>query len=373
MAKLESNILKQIAENNGFIPVKDLIDEHMYGLNFQTVTEEIFKLERIGMCVREQYKDFYDVEKDMLFVTAKGVIALNNLSVFGDVTSKTYEQFLENRSTIQEYYDERKKERIIRNMRYSGTYRIDYINYLHKRCEKIYIDETENDGYGYGEWTSALPMLPGKSFEVDVIFRMITGLDNKSLYNNVCGLIEFDRMDITMDEAEKAMEIEGRYVATYVPCPDSELGEISEKIKMWNSKITAKINSDKKKAFDRASNEEKKIYMEGVDEAAFFDENIDYFLDKRNAFVEGKYPSEWFSLDEIKVFIKENFRSAESPKEKEIDRLLAEINTLDPSSLEYYSCSWAWHNAGIEDLIKSYYNLPGSSYGPFEEEQGGDE
>ena len=237
MAKLESNILKQIAENNGFIPVKDLIDEHMYGLNFQTVTEEIFKLERIGMCVREQYKDFYDVEKDMLFVTAKGVIALNNLSVFGDVTSKTYEQFLENRSTIQEYYDERKKERIIRNMRYSGTYRIDYINYLHKRCEKIYIDETENDGYGYGEWTSALPMLPGKSFEVDVIFRMITGLDNKSLYNNVCGLIEFDRMDITMDEAEKAMEIEGRYVATYELAAYLiyKTGEPTSRVKMKSS------------------------------------------------------------------------------------------------------------------------------------------
>ena len=112
----------------------------------------------------------------MVFITAKGLITLNNFSVFGNIVSKTYEMFLEGRNTIQEYYDENKLERIIRNLRYCGTYRIDYINYLHKRYEKIYIDEHENDGCYYDEWKAAFPMLPGKGFRVDLLFRMISAV-----------------------------------------------------------------------------------------------------------------------------------------------------------------------------------------------------
>lgn len=72
VGEIGKHILKQVAQNNGFIPVEELINSHMYGLNSEIVTDEIFKLERIGMCVREQYRNFYDIEKDMVFITAKG-------------------------------------------------------------------------------------------------------------------------------------------------------------------------------------------------------------------------------------------------------------------------------------------------------------
>ena len=56
-------------------------------------------------------------------------------------------------------------------------------------------------------------------------------------------------------------------------------------------------------------------------------------------------------------------------EEKEFDEIIAEINELDPWSLDYYNCSWKWREAGLEDLIKSYYNLP-DTYGCIDEQEG---
>lgn len=361
VGEIGKHILKQVAQNNGFIPVEELINSHMYGLNSEIVTDEIFKLERIGMCVREQYRNFYDIEKDMVFITAKGLITLNNFSVFGNIVSKTYEIFLEGRNTIQEYYDENKLERIIRNLRYCGTYRIDYINYLHKRYEKIYIDEHENDGCDYGDWTATVPVLPGLSCRLDILFRMIAGLDNRSLYQNIWYMIGGLPSDEITDEYVE------QYGTTDVPRLDEILGTLSSKLEKWNQKVNGEI----RKNFENAIAKKSFKYNEQSDEENFLEENTDYFIEKRNAFVEGKYPSEWFSMEEIKAFIKDNFKSAETPEEKETDRILAEINSIDRWSLEYYDtcfvadddyseyfCDNRWREAGIEDLIKSYYNLP---------------
>jgi len=370
VGEIGKHILKQVAQNNGFIPVGDLINSHMYGLNVEIVTEEIFKLERIGMCVREQYKNFYDIEKDMVFITAKGLITLNNFSVFGNIVSKTYEMFLEGRNTIQEYYDENKLERIIRNLRYCGTYRIDYINYLHKRYEKIYIDEHENDGCDYGEWTAAVPVLPGLSCRLDILFRMIAGLDNSSICEHLDGMLGCTKDFLPEDEYIE------QYGEKCTPRLDEVLGRVSEKIKIWNEKINVERNGS---------------YEESVEESQFntisemmnfLDDYTDYFIEKRNAFVEGKFPSEWFSIEEIKEFIKNNFKSAETPEEKETDRILDGINSLDRRSLEYYDtcfafdgdcynyfCDNRWREAGIEDLIKSYYNLPDMN-GCIDEQEG---
>ena len=377
VGEIGKHILKQVAQNNGFIPVEELINSHMYGLNAKIVTDEIFKLERIGMCVREQYKNFYDIEKDMVFITAKGLITLNNFSVFGNIVSKTYEMFLEGRNTIQEYYDENKLERTIRNLRYCGTYRIDYINYLHKRYEKIYIDEHENDGCDYGDWTATVPVLPGLSCRLDILFRMIAGLDNRSLYQNIWCMIGGFPSDEIIDEYID------QYGTTDVPRLDEILGTLSSKLEKWNQKVNGEVRKNFENAIAETSF--KSVYDEQTDEENFLEENADYFIEKRNAFVEGKYPSEWFSIEEIKEFIKENFKCAETPEEKEIDRILYEINKLDRWSLDYYDTGyialgddWSnflsdnrWVDAGIEELIKSYYNLPDTNV--CIDEQDGDE
>ena len=52
-------ILSALIENRGYMEVRDLVEEHLYGMNMSRASGEIFKLEKIGMCVREQYRNFY--------------------------------------------------------------------------------------------------------------------------------------------------------------------------------------------------------------------------------------------------------------------------------------------------------------------------
>ena len=361
VGEIGKHILKQVAQNNGFIPVDDLIDKHMYGLGVEIVTDEIFKLERIGMCVREQYKNFYDNEEDMLFITAKGVITLNNFSAFGGIMTKTYEQFLEGRSTIQEYYDENQLEKLVRNLCCNSTYRIDYINYLANKYEKCYINEGRDS---HGAMKLFENVLPEWEIEYSILFRMIMGLSDKMMCNYLDNLMGDVYGDEEIDELSYDM-LEWKYSGR-LSYFDSKLYNKSKMIKEWCDNIWAQRETMKKERDETEISEEEKEYLqqkvvveEALDEYMAFDNgDIEYFIKQRNAFVEGKYPSEWFSIDEIKAFIRDNFRSAETPAEKEIDEILAKINELDPSSLNYYQCSWEWHKAGIDDLIKSYYNLP---------------
>ena len=191
--------------------------------------------------------------------------------------------------------------------------------------------------------------------------RMIAGLDNRSLYQNIWYMIGGLPSDEITDEYVE------QYGTTDVPRLDEILGTLSSKLEKWNQKVNGEI----RKNFENAIAEKSFKYNEQSDEENFLEEKTDYFIEKRNAFVEGKYPSEWFSTEEIKEFIKNNFKSAETPEEKEIDRILSEINKLDRWSLDYYEtcfafdgdcynyfCDNRWREAGIEELIKSYYNLP---------------
>lgn len=364
VGEIGKHILKQVVQNNGFISVEDLIDTHMFGLNSEIVTDEIFKLERIGMCVREQYKNFYNEEEDMLFITAKGLITLNNFSVFGNVVSKTYEQFLDGRNTIQDYYDNNKVEKLVRNLHCHGTYRIDYINYLVNKYEKNYIDDESHIINYHGTLSFFENILPGWDVEDSILFRMVTGLSDKIMSDYLESFPD-DTEDVYDDESYSYDMLDYKYSGR-IHGIDSKLHNISETIKEWCENIWVQRETLKKGRTESEISEEEKEYLqqkviieEALDEYMAFDNgDIEYFIKQRNAFVEGKYPSEWFSIDEIKAFIKENFRSAETHEEKEIDRILAKINELDPSSLDYYRCSYEWNIAGIGYLFESYYNLP---------------
>ena len=81
VGEVGKEILFKLIENNGFIEVGQLIAE-MYGLDNNRITDEIVKLRRIGMVVREQYVDFYDFKIDGLFITAKGIICIHTTPVW---------------------------------------------------------------------------------------------------------------------------------------------------------------------------------------------------------------------------------------------------------------------------------------------------
>ncbi len=72
---------------------------------------------------------------------------------------------------------------------------------------------------------------------------------------------------------------------------------------------------------------------------------------------ESPYPYDWFSKEEIEQYIRENIFPAQNDDEREIDRIMAEINKLRPYTLDYYSFSDEWEENGLADLLRGMWDI----------------
>ncbi len=69
VGEVGKEILRRLAFSEGSISADDLFDD-MYGMKQNRICNELFKLERIGVIVREQFWDFSNEERDYIFITA---------------------------------------------------------------------------------------------------------------------------------------------------------------------------------------------------------------------------------------------------------------------------------------------------------------
>lgn len=144
VGEIGKEILSVLIQHKGYFDVEDLMSGYMYGMKMERVTKEVFKLEKIGMCVREQYVDFLDRNRDGLFITAKGIITYKNMlsgvqkdEMWEQINSVvTYEEQLEEAESYQEYIDNRPEEKMIRQLEHAGNYRSYYLQYLHETYEE---------------------------------------------------------------------------------------------------------------------------------------------------------------------------------------------------------------------------------------------
>ena len=191
----------------------------LYGLDEQRVSNEIFKLESIGMVVREQYKGWLDKEKDVTFITAKGLITLKNMQLNNEMSEKvfeliseikTYEQIRGLYKNYQEFIDDHQIEKLIRNIDYDSEYMELYDSgecepddkYLilctDYRCNYLkYLRENFLEGFenlGQMELLNVLKYhididdskvqqwIPGKGIYHDIIFRMALEITSQDLW-----------------------------------------------------------------------------------------------------------------------------------------------------------------------------------------------
>ena len=177
VGEIGKEILWKLIEAGGYKGVTDLVEHDMYGMSLPRVNQEIFKLERIGMCVREQYVDFDDKTKDTLFITAKGMITYKSLigrSVMNTSEHKaienavSFEKILGTTESYQEFVNKREIEKLIRSIKgfQCGEYRVNYIHYLKSNYEKG-IASDHNRVSPYME-----NLIPERGFYHDLIFRM---------------------------------------------------------------------------------------------------------------------------------------------------------------------------------------------------------
>lgn len=399
-------LITLVADGNGLLDTEDLFDDiFSYGLSETQMTNEIVKLTKCGLVVREIYNDWDNNEVDRIFITAKGLITLKNMDlnarsseiVFSHMEgTETYEMIIGEYNSYQEYIDSRPEEKLIRgiydewfaNFVKSGVYdfpvyRVNFIKYImhHLITDRDYdssIYDYLNEDYCVGE-----------NCYHDILFRMALNITNEMLSQKITAKIdEFEEtsyeytvepilthyglIDRVRNNAKELFHeefcIEGDYVDEYSVAnvlailrkESDDLNEIRDAVnsedelnqKIENGEITLSdfssfLLENHKEIFDSIDEKLKTIEIDTI--------QVGYIRNKPEG--ASPYPCDWFTKEKIEEFINENFGSSTNEIEEGIDRTISEIVKLVPDLLDYYKFPREWEENGLAELVRSKIGL----------------
>ena len=392
VGEVGKEILFKLIENKGWLEYSFLVNT-MLGMSESRVSNEIFKLLKIGMCVREQFKDFEDNEKDIVFITAKGLITSKNhvsnpllekrlADKYKDVI--TYEMMLKadknknipDAGSYQEYVELRPVEKLIRNLEIPDSlYRADFV---------LYLLNNFTTGFDKVELNKEIRnLLPCENFYYDCLHRMALKIDNDELLyrlnpqkwaeknpDKMSDKLKNEEM-VRLNDVRKKLELKPLNLGD----DDSLMADFKEGLqetlkddlkKLFNKNLAIKDKypseekdkedqADKKSGrlcYERLSKKELEIVTEYI---GFFETGIEVdpslmyeveYAKKKAEGIESPYPVDWYSKEEILEFLQKNYKKASSDEEKELDKKLKEI-------LEYYPEAGAYYFKGTGSFFES--------------------
>ena len=370
VGEVGKEILWVLIKCGGYKDVSGLIQQDMFGMSVARVNQEIFKLEHIGMCVREQYIDFDEKSQDQLFITAKGLITyksligrsvLNNSEIDAIGRAVSYERLIGTAESYQDFVNKREVEKLIRNLDpYAAEdYRLNYVQYLKRNFERgIAHDPLMLYDYANG-------CVPAQGFYHDLIYRMAMHLDQDMLRTILFGEHYDQAEDDAMSELEDQLSGKPQ---------DYTIRNAEELLKKEFPKIEeVEITSEGLRTPPPMTEQEKEdndLLMSYYSKTSVPDL---YVYEPQRVFQKSleeghttPYPTRWYTDEKIREFIVQNLKPVYQEKAKELDTVLKKINELEPRTLQYYRFPWEWRNNGLEKLVCEIYGLPYSD--PSEDE-----
>lgn len=390
VGEIGSEILSILIDNDGNIGTYWIMNKYMHGMSKERVNHEIYKLERIGMCVREEFKDYDDGMADVLFLTAKGLITYKNMVIgkrseeYVDkvMETQTYEELIGDADSYQDRIDKRPFEKLVRRFPIIGAYRINLIHYLQlKLTSGLYIDCFER-----------IPeCVTGVNAYYDIIYRMALGLTN-DVFMDEGGLCIDDPYDWHLQdfyEKEKLYEVDDEEDISFLEKMKSQFEEdlgIDEEPKqqmLTSQEILDLFYKAQEKLANKEAgipNEEDEAAQSSLEESSA-EEDTDPEQEERREKLkeyherEARYngymyhpeqiyeaeaakhtspnPMDWFTKEEIEQFIRENFRRAKHPYEQEVDEAIFELAKTHRDVIEkYYVFPREWEKNGLADLFR---------------------
>ena len=371
VGEIGQEILAVLIRNNGYIEFDELVSS-LYGMSVDRVASELFKLERIGNVIREQYTDYNEERKDGVFITAKGMITIKNIKVFGfseDVLNNcySYERNLDHNVSeeryrnIQEKVDDDKLSKLLWKLSFAGAYRVDYICYLMRKYRAgIPVQKSGSINAPFGE-----TLITGENAFIDLLYRMALGITN-GYYPEHLMQVYGDWYDLETERTELHRKLSGfdkeSFAAQcYFEDHFSWIIHDDTKLTAYNRYIPeSEIPEDMEEDYHRFRDLDSKLWSQLEDDFEFW--GYEDFKGLFHEYVPVEREErclEWFDKETIEEFIKENFRPASTEKEKEIDRIIAEINTRFPYTLDYfYHFPKEWEENGLAQMIRSVWNIP---------------
>ncbi len=381
LGEVGKEILRIIIEAGGYAEFENF-ELDLYGMKSDRISNELFKLERIGTVVREQFKDFSGKERDAIFITAKGVIAYKNTVMFPNADQLSSVVTLDERledgcSSFQDLIDTDRVTKFLMELNhiFVSSFRCDYIRYLFKNFYNPIIKELDEATSIYNDSTIS-HVLCGESCYIDLMRRMAQGIDVKEfgeaiddyltdsyafedyeLYEMECDDLEYQAAGLDQNNMRAL-----RYFCNVIenmPDFDSIYYDEDE----WDSNSNdpsvqsaistmrmAEANADK---FDDNGNPygfKGFVQKMSDNEEAFFGS-----LGEKTK----KNSNLWFTEEEVKKYIKANILSPETEDEKKIDEGLHKLWETNPQTLTYYySFPKSWEENGLAQLIRDLVGVP---------------
>lgn len=351
-------------EPYGCITADSLFDSSsLYGLPKDRIIKELFKLEKIGLCVREQYIDFYDNNKDDIFITSKGVITLKHIGniqnqVYNYENVCTYEMRCEGYESYQAYIDSNSVEKIIRNIPVENGFRANFIYFIKKAYA---VDDAclslEKDYF------------PGVSAYVDIMYSMIMEV-TRSKADHMITLLNESYSTESFDEFEKLayeFDVNGKSAVPYRKL----INELNKHINVelinfdldeWINKkdVFVSQNAEDSELIEKQNRYQKMIEEDEELENAL--ENAeshfnDMFMEKAQKY-SNSCPLDWFSKEEIAQFITDNILEPQSEYEENIEKVLLQIKEMSTELVEgYFEFPKEWEINGLAALVRKIYKI----------------
>lgn len=373
VGEIGQEILALLVRNNGYIEFNDLV-ESLYGMSSERVAGELFKLERIGNIIREQYTDYGDNTRDGIFITAKGMITIKNIRIFGFSDEAlngcySYERNLDKDGdggkylNIQEKVDDNDLSKMVWKLSFMGAYRVDYLCYIFQNYKEGIPMGSAERRCKIKEFSETL--ITGENAFIDILYRMVLGLSNGFYPASLQNMYD-DRYELENRRNELHRKLSGFDNASY------NAQRYFEEHFSWivhdDTTLTSplyyireeEVREDMKEDYLRFKDLDELYYNQigedyelwrYEDYKGYFHEFVPYEREERCL--------EWFDKEEVEAFITENYLPAKTEQEKDIDRMIEAINEKYPETLDYfYHFPHEWEENGLAKMIRGIWNIP---------------
>jgi transcriptional regulator with XRE-family HTH domain len=360
VGEIGREILGLLVENKGYMSLHKY-GWYMYGLSYERIIKELFKLEKIGLCIREQYIDYYGEQQDCVFITAKGAIYLKHIEKSKELDNQldnicTYEMLCEGCSSYQECIDSEPEQKMIRRLNVRNGFRANLIQYLYNRYSgyhmvKFGLDEL-NSPYGHD-------IIQGKGIYFDIMFSMALGITRKDV-DYLMGLsisnenYEFEQACSLEEEIYNDNSFAKDFLLKFKQLVSIDETDINQ---YFDRTVNSNYNEDELTEMQSRLNEFEDKFLEQDDFISRLELNWRYQEACKGR--ESKNPLEWFTKEDIEEFIKENILPASTDEERMLEEQLIEIMKTDNEvAKNYFKFPIEWEKNGLEDLILSLYKVP---------------
>ena len=381
LTEVGKEILRIIIEAKGYVDFSD-IESNMFGMKSDRIGNELFKLERIGGVVREQFKDFAGEDRDGIFITAKGVIIYKNTVMFPNAEQLaaviTLDERLEDRfSSFQDLIDSDRVTKFMMetNRINSKGFRVDYLAYLYK----CHFDTVVKHAYEHSmlfNKASIDKIACGKSCYIDLLRRMAQEISRKEFEDAIeeyfRDLDNFEDYFPIIDELEYQAAGLDEYNMDALRYFCDNIENMPDYYSIYFDEEDWILNSDKSSMCEtlrdlvKAADYSSRIDEEG--ESVAFGEFVQRIRENEEAFFgnlddsQKKNSNLWFTEEEVRKYVDENILSPKTEEEKKLDEMLRKLWKTDPQILNYYySFPKAWEDNGLAQYIRDKVGVPDMS------------